>query len=325
MHWFFIPDITIIHIFFTHLQTLKFLKMSVHDKLITLIFLLFLQTMWVISPSLLTSKMMPMWFILLESRQNSLWVSSWISSIHPSIHCEFPLESHPFILQFTVSFLLNLIHSSFNSLWVSSWISSIHPSIHCEFPLVSHPFILQFTVSFLLNLIHSSFNSLWVSSGISSIHPSIHCEFPLDSHPFILQSILLYTPYISRGFYFHKFRESGAIREFNNTQKLIYLRSRRKNATCVYAILYTVHVQMSEWYWFLWWPLSMIALLLDREFNHSWKCLEVQFREKFDSRNIWHIQYLINPLSGNTNLSKSSIHTYMLLNYMCRCWKNILD
>ena len=30
---------------------------------------------------------------------------------------------------------------------------------------------------------------------------------------------LLYTPYILRGFYFREFRELGAIREFNNTQK----------------------------------------------------------------------------------------------------------
>ena len=30
----------------------------------------------------------------------------------------------------------------------------------------------------------------------------------------------------------------------------------------------------------------MIALLLDREFNHSRKCLEVPIREKLDSRNI---------------------------------------
>ena len=28
-------------------------------------------------------------------------------------------------------------------------------------------------------------------------------------------------PYISRGFYFHKFRELDAIREFNNTQKYL--------------------------------------------------------------------------------------------------------
>ena len=43
---------------------------------------------------------------------------------------------------------------------------------------------------------------------------------------------VLYTPYISRGFYFREFRESGALREFNNTQN-IYLRSRRMIATCV--------------------------------------------------------------------------------------------
>ena len=33
--------------------------------------------------------------------------------------------------------------------------------------------------------------------------------------------------------------------------------------------------------------------LLDREFNHSRKCLKVPIREKLDSRNIWRIQYLI--------------------------------
>ena len=71
--------------------------------------------------------------------------------------------------------------------------------------------------------------------------------------------------HIFRGSFFREFCESGAICEFNNTRKLIYLRSRRKTATSVYAILvvqYAVHVQMSEWYWFLR-PPSMIALLLD--------------------------------------------------------------
>ena len=33
--------------------------------------------------------------------------------------------------------------------------------------------------------------------------------------------ILEYTPYISRGFYFREFRESGASREFNNTRKYL--------------------------------------------------------------------------------------------------------
>ena len=63
---------------------------------------------------------------------------------------------------------------------------------------------------------------------------------------------ILYTPYISRGFYFREVREVGSIREFNNTLK-IYLRSRHMNVTpgmrLVYAILvvqYTVHMQMSE-------------------------------------------------------------------------------
>ena len=34
-------------------------------------------------------------------------------------------------------------------------------------------------------------------------------------------SQILYTPYISRGFYFREFRESGAIREFINTRKYL--------------------------------------------------------------------------------------------------------
>ena len=56
-----------------------------------------------------------------------------------------------------------------------------------------------------------------------------------------------YMPYILRGFYFHEFRKSGAIRKFNNTRKY-FLRSRRINATCVRntsstVCQYTVHVQ----------------------------------------------------------------------------------
>ena len=34
----------------------------------------------------------------------------------------------------------------------------------------------------------------------------------------MVQNNILYTPYISRGFYFREFRKSGAIREFNNTE-----------------------------------------------------------------------------------------------------------
>ena len=61
-----------------------------------------------------------------------------------------------------------------------------------------------------------------------------------DTCNVISKVLILYTPYISRGFYFREFRESGAIREFNNTQK-VYLPSRRMNATpgmwLVYALL----------------------------------------------------------------------------------------
>ena len=85
-----------------------------------------------------------------------------------------------------------------------------------------------------------------MNNTISSLKEAIKKYMTVPS---LLSNELLYTPYISRGFYFCEFRESGATHKFNNTRKLIYLRSRRKNATCVYAILvvqYTVHMQMSE-------------------------------------------------------------------------------
>ena len=98
--------------------------------------------------------------------------------------------------------------------------------------------------------------------------------------------------YILRGSYFREFCESGVIREFNNTRK--YLPPIRPDAWMwlVYAILviqYTVHMQrriatFAFWKW-------VIAPLLDREFNHSRKCLEVPIREKLDSQNVLLIQY----------------------------------
>ena len=67
-------------------------------------------------------------------------------------------------------------------------------------------------------------------------------------------------PYISRGFYFREFRE--LVLFANSTTRENKLTSD-----------------------------PSIALLLDREFTHSRKCLEVPIREKLDSRNIWRIQY----------------------------------
>ena len=81
---------------------------------------------------------------------------------------------------------------------------------------------------------------------------------------------LLYTPYISRGFYFREFRESGAIREFINTRKYLPPIPTHECDLCTQYIA-----------------------LLDREFNHSRKCLKVPIREKLDSRNIWRIQYAV--------------------------------
>ena len=67
----------------------------------------------------------------------------------------------------------------------------------------------------------------------------------------------------------------------------------------VYAILvpYTVHVQgrianfaTNEWMILI----SLSIALLNCEFNHSRKCLEVLIRKNFDSQNIWRIQYYWN-------------------------------
>ena len=79
---------------------------------------------------------------------------------------------------------------------------------------------------------------------------------------------LLYTPYISRGFYFREFRESGAICEFINTRKYLPPIPTHECDLCTQYIA-----------------------LVDREFNHSRKCLKVPIHEKLDSRNIWRIQY----------------------------------
>ena len=49
-----------------------------------------------------------------------------------------------------------------------------------------------------------------------SINVRLECLYMTDKDQKI---IILYTPYILWGFYFRKFRESGAIREFNNTRK----------------------------------------------------------------------------------------------------------
>ena len=71
------------------------------------------------------------------------------------------------------------------------------------------------------------------------------------------------------GFYFREFRESGAIREFINTQKYLPPIPTHECDLCTQYIA-----------------------LLDREFNHSRKCLKVPIHEKLDSRNIWRIQYM---------------------------------
>ena len=59
----------------------------------------------------------------------------------------------------------------------------------------------------------------------------------------------------------------------------------------------------------------LIALLLDREFNRSRKCLEVPIRKKLDSRNIRRIQYFI--LIDHMN--------FLLLNRDLLCYYTDID
>ena len=97
------------------------------------------------------------------------------------------------------------------------------------------------------------------------------------------RNVVLYTPYISRGFYFRKFRESGAICEFINTQKYLPPIPTHECDLCTQYIA-----------------------LLDREFNHLRKCLKFPIREKLDSQNIWRIQYILSliiqyKILNNTN------------------------
>ena len=70
---------------------------------------------------------------------------------------------------------------------------------------------------------------------------------------------VLYTPYISRGFYFREFRELGAIRELINTRKYLPPIPTHECDLC-----------------------TQYFALLDREFNHSWTCIQVPIREKLD-------------------------------------------
>ena len=96
-----------------------------------------------------------------------------------------------------------------------------------------------------------------------------------------------YTPYISRGFYFREFRESGAIHEFINTRKYLPPIPTHECDLCTQYIA-----------------------LLDREFNHSRKCLKVPIREKLDSRNIWRIQYTHNTQHWCHVHSACWLHAY---------------
>ena len=55
-----------------------------------------------------------------------------------------------------------------------------------------------------------------IYANLFKINETCYCS--VISWPILILFVLLYTPYISRGFYF---RESGASREFNNTQKYL--------------------------------------------------------------------------------------------------------
>ena len=103
------------------------------------------------------------------------------------------------------------------------------------------------------------------------VHPSVHFSVhPRSRFRDVRKNRVLYTPYILRGFYFHEFRESGAIRKFINRRKYLPPIPTHECDLCTQCIA-----------------------LLDRELNHSRKCLKFPIRKKLDSRNIWRIQYYI--------------------------------
>ena len=91
-------------------------------------------------------------------------------------------------------------------------------------------------------------NSMWLKSD-----KCLYVYQITFSHKVVFESFfcfeILYTPYISRGFYFREFRESGAIREFINTRKYLPPIPTHECDLCTQYIA-----------------------LLDREFNHSRKC-----------------------------------------------------
>ena len=102
-------------------------------------------------------------------------------------------------------------------------------------------------------------------------------------------------PYILQGFYFREFRESDAIREFNNMRKYLLLIRPDAWMRLVYAILVVqctckvgslILPSENEWMILI---SPSIALLFDHKFNHSRKCLDVPIHKKFDLRNIWRI------------------------------------
>ena len=97
---------------------------------------------------------------------------------------------------------------------------------------------------------------------------------------------VLYTPYISRGFYF---RESGATREINNAQKIFTPKGSDPDAWMQLAYVHSARARrMILLVYGGSIDFSFIALF-DREFNHSRKCRKVLIREKLDSQNIWCI------------------------------------
>ena len=67
------------------------------------------------------------------------------------------------------------------------------------------------------------------------------------------------------------------------TRENIYLRSGPTHeCDCVRNTVHSARAREDRYF----------CLLKMSDFNHSRKCLEVPIREKFDSRNIWRIQYL---------------------------------
>ena len=89
----------------------------------------------------------------------------------------------------------------------------------------------------------ATYKSLLKTNLFAQAFPWLVCRYILYTIRHIFRGRFIFANFASRVLFWNL-----------STHQNIYLRSRRMNATCVRktsSIQYTVHVQISEWYWFL--------------------------------------------------------------------------